>query len=105
MPDLAEILLAHAQEGGTVKLGVAADEIVRPGLKVTALPGAPAVDVVVPAFENHRLGIPVLDLARHVITALEQQDSLAGRGQRIGQRAAAGAGTYDDDVVIRLGSQ
>ena len=47
--------------------------------------------------------LPVLDLARDVVAALEQQDALAGRRQLVGERAAAGAAADDDDVVVRIG--
>ena len=46
------------------------------------------------------LGIPVVLLARHVVTAFEDQDSLSGGSQVIGKRAASGSRPDDDHVEL-----
>ena len=46
------------------------------------------------------LRVPVVHLPRQEVAPLEQQDALARRRERVGQRAAAGAGADDDDVVV-----
>ena len=54
---------------------------------------------LVPVRAEHRLAAPILLLARQEIAAFEDQDAFAGRGQAMGERAAAGAAADDDDVV------
>src|SRR5206468_6248496 len=48
-----------------------------------------------------RFRAPVLLRAAQVVAALQEQDSLARRGQRVGQRPAARARADDDRVVVR----
>jgi len=45
-------------------------------------------------------GAPVVLFARHVITALQQQNPLPGRRQLTGERPAAGTGADDDYVIV-----
>ncbi len=98
--ELAEVLGPQPVQRGAVELGGAADEVVHLGLErlpVGVVPGVPRH--VLPVHEDGA-GIPVVHLAGQEVTPFEQQDPLAGRGQRAGQRAAARAGAYDDHVIV-----
>ena len=97
---LAEVLAAQAVEGGAVELGGAADEVVDLRLERLAVLVVPGVGGDVAAVDEHVLGRPVLGFAGQPATPLEQQDALARRGEVPGQRAAAGTGADDDDVVV-----
>ena len=45
-------------------------------------------------------GSPVVQLLGEVVTALQQQDPLAGRRERVRQGAAARTGSDNDDVEL-----
>jgi hypothetical protein len=102
--DLLEVALPQPEQDRAVELGVAAHEVL-----LVRLEGLPVlvVDPVlvgeVAALAEHLLAAPVLGLARQVAAALEHEDALAGRGQPVGQRAAARAGSDDDHVVVLRG--
>src|SRR5437879_13504996 len=49
------------------------------------------------------LGIPVRFLTRNIVATFENQDAPTGRGQVVGERSAAGAGSNDDHVVAIVG--
>src|SRR5437899_10132238 len=100
MAQLAEATLPQPEQAGALKLRVAADVIVRVRMEFLAVLVPPLFLRAVAALEHDRLGVPVLLLARHVVAALEQQDALAGGSEPVGQRAAAGAGADDDDVIM-----
>src|SRR5262252_3797482 len=98
--DLAEILLAHAEEDRSVELCVPADEVllVRPeGIAVLVVPDLAGQVAVV---DEDLAAVPVFWLARQVAAALQQQDPLAGRRQLVCERATAGARADDNDVVV-----
>src|SRR5437660_2588545 len=97
--ELAEVFPAQAEERGTVELGVAAHVVVRVRMELRAGGIAPDLLRVVLSLEVHRASAPVVLLARYVLPSLEDQDALAGGGERPGQRAAARAGADDRDVV------
>jgi hypothetical protein len=96
---LAEIPLAHAQQHGAIELRVAADEVVDAGVERAAILVVPGLRRLVAIGDEHRLAVPVLPLARQEIAALQQQDARAGRREGVRKRAAARAGSNDDDVV------
>src|SRR5215467_15311068 len=98
--DLAEILLAHAEEDRSVELCVPADEVLLVGLEGAAVLVIPELAGQVTVVDEDLAAVPVFRLARQVASALEQQDPLARRRQLVRQRATAGAGTDDDDVVV-----
>src|SRR5436305_14318366 len=100
MLDVAEVLFAHTEESRAVKLCVAADIIVRVRVQHFATRVTPTLFSVVAAFDVDEARVPVLLLARDVIAALTDQDALAGRGERVGERAAASSRADDDDVVM-----
>jgi hypothetical protein len=98
--DLAEVPLAQAEQDRTVELRVAADEVLLVGLEGAAVLVVPELAGKVAVVDKDLTAIPVLWLARQVAATLQQQDPLARRRQLVRQRATAGAGTNDDDVVV-----
>src|ERR1017187_8114489 len=68
-------------------------------LSVAVVPG---VRGYVPAVDEDRGGIPVRQLTRQEVTALEQQDLLTGGREGVGQRSATRSAA-DDDHVIPIG--
>src|SRR3989454_7254737 len=99
MLDLPEVLAPQPEERGAVELRVAADIVVRVRVELPTVPVAPYFLGGVLALEVHGPRIPVVLLAGHVITALEDEDLLARRREGIRERAASGAGADDRDVV------
>ena len=100
MRDSAEIALAQSQQYRAVHLRIAADPIVNAGMERLAVAVVPGLRRLVPVRAEHRFAAPILRLARQEVAAFEDQDALAGRGQAIGERAAAGAAADDDDIVL-----
>ena len=97
---LAEVLLAHAVQGGAVQLGGAADEVVHLRLEEgLVLDAVPVVGRDVAAVLEHVQGGPVLRLAGQPVAPFKQQDPLSRRGEVAGERAAARPGPDDDDVI------
>src|SRR5204863_7443969 len=101
--DLAEIALAEADQRGAVELRIAADEVVRPGVELLAVLVEPRLRDVVPVLDHHRVRVPVLLFAGHVGAAFEEKDPLSRGSEPMGERAAAGPGADDDDVVMMIG--
>src|ERR1043166_3150291 len=101
MANLAEVLVAQAEQCGSVEFRIAADVVVRMRMQRLALAIAPHFLRVIPRLDVDRARTPVVLLAAHVVAALEQQDALPRRRQMVGQRSAAGAGADDDHVVMR----
>jgi hypothetical protein len=79
--DLAEVLLAEADQRGAVELGVPADEVVRAGVELLAVAIVPGLLDVVAVLDLDGARVPVLLLARDVAAPLEEEDALA-RGAR-----------------------
>jgi len=100
VPQLAEVLLAQAIQRRPVQLRGSADEVVDLRLERRAALVEPRVRRHIAVLDEHVLRQPVLRLARQPIAALEQQDALPGRGEVTCERASAGAGADDDDVVV-----
>ena len=98
--ELAEVLRTQPEQRRTVELGVAADVVVHLRGELVAVPVEPELRCAVRALDEHRGGVPVVALARQVVPAFEQQDSLAGRSDAVGERAAARPRTDDDHVVM-----
>src|SRR5919201_841140 len=71
---------------GPVLAALAVYEVEPLGLVV---PGLVRLVLVAP---EDGLAVPVVRLAAQVVTALEQEDPLAGRREPVSERAAAGAG-------------
>src|ERR1700722_8523033 len=74
---LAEILAAHAIQGGAVQLGRAAHVVVNLWLKWIATGVVPCVGRDVAVIHEHLSRTPVLWLAWQPSAALEHQDALA----------------------------
>src|SRR5438876_10229819 len=97
MAQLAEVTLPQPEQGGAVELRVAADVVVRVRMEFLAVLVPPLFLRAVAAVEHDRLSVPVLLLARHVVSALEQQDAFAGGSEAVGLAAddRAGAGVAE----------
>jgi hypothetical protein len=98
--DRTEVALAHPEQHRAVDLGVAADVVVLLGVELLAVLVGPVPGVAVAQVAPDRHRAPVLLLPWVPATALQQQHPFARRCQRPGERAAAGAGPDDDDVVV-----
>jgi len=99
VPELSEILLAHPEQRCSVHLGVAAHPIVRAGLEAPTLRILPGLVGRVLAVEEDASAVPVVTFAREPVSALDQQDPLAGGSQGMREGPASGTGSDDDDVV------
>src|SRR5581483_360675 len=75
--DLSEVLPAEPEERGPVELGVAADVVVGVRVKRPALAVTPDLPGLIPCLEVHGPRAPVRLLARHVASALQNEDALA----------------------------
>ena len=99
MPDLSKVFLAQPHERGAVELRISAHEVVRAGMKFLPVRVVPRFfDVVLPLGDDGAR-IPVVLLARRVVAAFDQQDTLACGSQGIGEGPASGSRPNDDDVV------
>src|SRR5262245_64350263 len=88
MADLPEVLPAHAQKRRAVELRVAADEVVRAGMELPALTVAPGLlDVIFP-LGHDGARVPVVFLARNIIAALQEKETLSGKDTRVCQGSA-----------------
>src|SRR6516162_3173482 len=99
VPDLAEILLAQAEQRGAVEFGVAADVIMDAGMESPAVLAVPGLLRLVFRLDEDGGRVPVVSLAWQEIAALEQQDALASRREPMGERTAAGTGADNDHVI------
>ncbi len=96
---LAEVLGPQPVQRRAVELRRAADEVVHLRLERLAVGVVPGVLGDVAVVDEHVVGGPVGRLAREPVTALEEQDALAGRRQVAHEGPAAGAAADHDDVV------
>ena len=102
--DDAEVFGAHAEHGGAVDLGLAADEVGLLGMERLAVLVLPDFGGVVAVVEEDGGGIPVEFFLGEEGAALEDEDALAGAGEVEGEGSAACSGADDDCVVgIRHG--
>ncbi len=93
---LAEVLGPQPVERGAVELGRPAHEVVHLRLERLAVGVVPGVLGQVLPVDEDLLGVPVVHLPRQEVAPLEDEDALAGRGQRVREGAAAGAAADDD---------
>src|SRR5262245_61965306 len=98
--DLAEVLGAQAVERRAVQLGRAADEVVHLRRERLVLLVVPGVLRLVAPVDEDVLGPPVLRLPRQEVPALQQQDSLAGRGEPMHESSTTGAASDHDHLVV-----
>src|SRR5271166_5305223 len=96
----AEILFAQPEQSSTIELGVATDVVIGMRMEFLAILVEPRLFGVVVGINVDDLRIPVRFLAGNVVTALKDQDALAGRSQVISERSATRAGSDDDHVVV-----
>src|SRR6185369_17492049 len=100
MTNVAKIFLAQAKQGCAVEFRVATDKIVCVWVQLFAVNIAPRLFGVVLGVEVDGARAPVVLLARHVITSLEEQNLLSGRREFIGECASTRARADDDYVVV-----
>src|SRR5215510_3016110 len=100
MTNLAKIFFAQTKQRRTIKLGVPAYVVICVRMKLLTIRVTPGFLRVVPGFEVNGARAPVVLLARYVITALKQQNLLAGWREFVSQRAATRARADDDHVVM-----
>ncbi len=98
--DVLEVALFHAHQGRAIEGGIAADPVIGVGDEGFVVLVEPLFLGAVAVLDEDGVRIPVLRFLRQVLAALQDQDFLAGIGHGIGQRAAAGARSDDDDVVV-----
>ena len=98
--DGAEILAPKPEERRTKEFCIAADAVV--GVRVKRIAVSVLADFFGLIFTLNVYGLraPVVLLARYIVTALQQENPLAGRRQLASERPAAGAGADDDHVVM-----
>ena len=99
--DDAEVGGAHAEHGGAVDLGLAADVVGLLGMERLIVFVVPGFLGVVTVFEEDGGGVPVKFLLGKERAALEDEEPLAGLREVKGERAAACSGA-DDDCVVRI---
>lgn len=100
MIDRFEITLLHTHESRAIEACVAPHPIVCVGYEGLVLLVEPLFLGSIPMLNENSLRIPVLGLDRQFLTAFQDQDFLATFRQAVGQRAAAGAGSHDNEVVM-----
>ncbi len=100
MDDLAEIALAKAQQRSAVHFGIAADEVMQCRTERVAPRVGPALVRLVCGIDEYRLRAPVLLATLEILSALEDQDPLAGRGEALSERSAARPAADHDHVVM-----
>src|ERR1700682_5266791 len=96
MLDHSEVPLAEPGKAGAVDLGVAADDVVHPGMEFASGSVEPLFRRLVPAVNEHRLRGPVLLLPRQPLAPLQYEDIDAPPRKRECGRAAAHPGADDD---------
>ena len=96
--DRLEVLPPQPVQHAAPELGIAADVVVGVRHERLAALVEPLLGGSVAQVLPDRYGIPVLDLARHEVAALEQEQARPAVGKRIRERASARAAADDDDV-------
>ena len=86
--ELAEVLLAQAEQGRAVELGVPSHPVVRVRMEVLALDVLPDLLGLVLAVEIDLAGIPGVLLARHVVAPLDEEDAHVVSIRRQGKERA-----------------
>jgi hypothetical protein len=95
-----EVTLAQPEERRPIKLGVAANVVIRVRVERASVTIPPHVLRVVLGRHVHGARVPVVFLATHVIAALEDQNLLARGGEMVRKRPAASAAANDNYVVM-----
>src|SRR6266705_910293 len=76
VPNLTKVFLAQTEQRGAVEFRVASDVIICVWMECFAVLVVPGFFRVVLAVKIYGAGAPVIFLARHIVTALKQQDFL-----------------------------
>src|SRR5262245_53173174 len=97
-----EVLLAQAVQDAAPELRIAADAVMRVGLKITGGGVQPALFRPIPLLHPDDARIPIVDVPGNGAAALEHEDPPSSRRERAGHRATTRAAADDDDVVMRL---
>jgi Fic family protein len=97
--DDAKIFRAHTEHGCAIDLCLAAYEVGLLRMKFFAVFVLPDFFGVIAVIEKDSGGVPVEFFLGHERTAFKDEDVLAGLGEVKGERSAACAGAYYDDVV------
>ena len=84
MPDFSEVFPAQAEQGGPVELRVSSDVIIRVRMEGPSIFIAPLLFGLILALDVDGARIPVGLFPANVIATLQDQDTLAGRGQCVG---------------------
>ncbi len=100
---LLEVAVAQPHQGRAIEGGVAAHPIVGVGRERLAGLVVPALLGAIAMLDEHRLGVPVLGLARQVLAPLQDQNRLAGGRQPLGDGPAPRARA--DDHHVEMGGQ
>ena len=78
MPDFVKVPLTEPQQDGAVDFAIAANEIMKAGMKTLAVRAVPSLRCLIARVHEHRLAVPILAFARQVATPLQKEDTLAG---------------------------
>ena len=97
---LAEVRLPQPVQRRSVELRRSAHEVVDLGLEGFPLLVVPGVLRDVSVVDEDGGGVPILGLSGQPVPAFEDQHSLSRGRQAVGERASAGPGSHDDDVVL-----
>jgi len=89
MLDHAEVFRTHAEEGGAVDFGLAADVIGLLGVEGLVVLVVPGFGGVVAVLEEDGGGVPVEFFLGKEGAAFEDEDALAGAGEMEGEGSAA----------------
>src|SRR5437016_13632286 len=98
----AEVLAPKPEQCGAVELCVATDTVVGVGVQFLAIAVMPDLFGLVLALDVYGPRAPVVLFARHVVSALQQQNAFASRRELAGECPAAGAGSDDNHVIMSL---
>src|SRR5215472_879739 len=100
MTNLTEVFLAQAKEGGAEEFGITPDVIVCVRMQLLAVGVAPDFLGPVLALDIDRAWFPVILLAADVAPSLQQQYSLAGCSEVIGESPSTRTSSDYDHIVM-----
>src|SRR6516165_9251659 len=100
MSQFAEILAAQAEQRRTIELRVSTHVVIRVGMEFFAIFVLPLFLGLIFAYHVYRVAVPILFLAIHVVTALDEKNSFAGWSKPVSKRSAACSAADDDHVVL-----
>src|SRR6266516_5179073 len=98
----SKILLAQAHKRCSIKLRIAADEVMCTRHEFFSVYVSPWLHIVVPAVHDNGARVPVLLFARHEVSAFEKQNFLTRWREPVGQRSASRPASNDDHIVVTV---